>query len=158
MIYMGTAKVRIIFESLGALAVLLGLIFVGIELSQNTAALSSQAILELNRITVERQSSIAQDDTLAELVLEGMQDPNSLSDIDQFQLTNWLLGAFNIYEAAWIYQNNGIIDEDDGAAYSEAICIFLEQKGARWFWDNELGVYVNGFVEHVNSSCIQESN
>lgn len=41
-------KLRFVIEMAGAAAVLLGLIFVGIELKQNTATMSAQAVYQLN--------------------------------------------------------------------------------------------------------------
>ena len=148
-----SGKIRSLIEMAGAAAVLLGLIFVGLELRQNTAAMSAQAVFQLNDSANESHRLMAQDSELAELVHEGHEDPESLSDLERRMFIRWMRARFNLAEAAWIYRNKGLIDEADAAGYQGAICDTMSRKGARWFWDNDFGNYADGFVEDVEKWC-----
>ena len=151
-----SGKIRVISELAGAAAVLLGLIFVGLELRQNTAALSAQAIFELNTSSNDNHRLMAQDDALEELVNNGYKDPDSLSESDRRRFVRYMRIRFNIAEAEWMYHKKGIIDESDAAGYRNALCDDLSRKGARWFWDNAFGNYAEGFVEDVEAWCIDQ--
>ena len=150
---LSSGKLRVIFELAGATAVLLGLIFVGLELRQNTAALSAQAIFELNNSGNDNHRLAVQDESLEELIHNGHKDPDSLSESDRRRYVRWMRMRFNAAEAAWIYQNKGLLNESEYAGYRSGLCGDLSRKGARWFWDNKFGNYVEGFVADVEASC-----
>ena len=150
-----SGKLRVTSELAGAATVLLGLIFVGLELRQNTAALSAQAIFDLNNISNDNHRLVAQDDALEELVYNGHKNPDSLSDSDRRRFVRWMRIRFNVAEAAWIYRKNGIIDESEYTGYRSGLCDDLSSKGTRWFWDNEFGNYAEGFVEDVEAWCFE---
>ncbi len=95
-----SGKLRSVIEMAGAAAVLLGLIFVGLELRQNTAAMSAQAVFQLNDSANESHRLMAQDSELAELVHEGHEDPESLSDLERRMFIRWMRARFNLAEAA----------------------------------------------------------
>ena len=150
---LSSGKLRVISELAGATAVLLGLIFVGLELRQNTAALSAQAIFELNNSANDNHGLAVQDESLEELIHNGHKDPDSLSESDRRRYVRWMRMRFNAAEAAWIYQNKGLLNESEYAGYRSGLCGDLSRKGARWFWDNKFGNYAEGFVEDVESWC-----
>ena len=149
----GNGKLRNVIEMAGAGAVLLGLIFVGLELRQNTTALSAQAIFQLNDSANEAHRSLAQDPVLSELVYKGNEDPESLTDDERRRFTSWLRAVFNIHESAWIYHRKGLIQESDFAGWKGSTCNVLSSDGARWFWANNIGSYADGFVEDVEKWC-----
>ena len=148
-------KVKVILELTGVVAIFLGLVFVGLELSQNTAVASAQAIFQLNNSSNGNHILIAQDPVLAELVNKGYEDPESLSDIERRMFVRWMRVRFNLMEASWLYYEKGLVDEGDFAGIRGSICETMSLKGARWFWDNGIGNYADGFVEDVNNWCVQ---
>ena len=148
-----SGKLRSVIEMAGAAAVLLGLIFVGLELKQNTAAMSAQAVFQLNASSNDNHLAMAQDSELSELVHKGFEDPESLSDIERRMFVSWMRLRFNIAEAAWIYRNKGLLDEADAAGYQGSICDTMSRNGARWFWESKFGNYAEGFVNDVEKWC-----
>ena len=147
-------NLKILIELAGGGAILVGLIFVGLELRQNTAALSAQAIFQLNDSANEAHRSLAQDPALSELVHKGNEDPESLTDDERRRFTSWLRAVFNNHESAWIYHRKGLIQESDFAGWKGSTCNVLSSDGARWFWANNIGSYADGFVEGVEKWCI----
>ncbi len=148
-----SGKLRSVIEMAGAAAILLGLVFVGLELKQNTAAMSAQAVFQLNVSANENHRAMAQDSELSELVHKGYEDPESLSDIERRMFVSWMRLRFNIAEAAWIYRNKGLLDEADAAGYQGSICDTMSRNGARWFWESKIGNYAEGFVNDVEKWC-----
>ena len=146
-------KLRSVIEGAGAGAVLLGLVFVGLELRQNTAALSAQAIFQINDSSNESHRALAQDPILAELVYKGYEDPESLSDLERRMFIRWMQVRFNLAESAWLYHEKGLIDQGEFAGVKGSMCERLSKKGPRWFWENTSGFYAEGFVEDVNQWC-----
>ncbi len=148
-----SGKLRSVIEMAGAAAVLLGLIFVGLELKQNTATMSAEAVFQLNASTNDLHLAMAQDSELSELVHKGLEDPASLSDIERRMFVSWMRVRFNLAEAAWIYRNKGLLDEADAAGYQGSICDTMSRNGARWFWESKFGNYAEGFINDVEKWC-----
>ena len=146
-------NMKTVIEAAAAIAVLLGLIFVGLELKQNTVALSAQAIFQLNDNANADHRSVAQDPVLAELVYKGYEEPDSLTDNERHRFTHWMKAVFNTHESAWLYHRKGILEEGDFAGWKGSTCSILSYDGARWFWKGNFGIYPDGFVDDVEKWC-----
>lgn len=146
-------RVRIIVEISSAVAVFLGLVFVGLELRQNTSVVSAQAIHDLNESANGAMLQLAQNAELAGLTLRGNEDPESLNDIERQQYNAWMRAVFNIYESAWIYSEKGLIDEDDFAAWRNSFCRNIGRSGFRVFWNDNSGAWSEKFEADARSWC-----
>lgn len=145
--------VRIIVDLAGALAVLLGLVFVGLELRQNTAAISAQAVFDLNNVGNESHRLLAQDASLESLVHRGNEDPTALSEEELRRFSRWMRVRFNGIEAAWFYQSKGLLTEAESSGFRGSACDALASEGGSWFWNAEIGNYAEGFVADIEDWC-----
>lgn len=144
-----------VVEIASAVAVVLGLIFVGLELKQNTAAISAQAIFELNASSNEAFREVAQNPDLADLLSRGYADPQSLNSNERDRFHYWLRSVFNLNESAYLYYKKGLIEESDYAGWRGSLCELLRRNGAKQFWTGNIGNYADGFVEDVNDWCLE---
>ncbi len=142
--------------------VIVGIIFLVVEIrqtsnqiEQNTAALSAQTIFQINESSNASKRAFAQDAELAELLMRGDEDPESLTELERARFINWTRARFAFLEAYWLYQRKGLIDDRDASGLRGWICETFSVKGARWVWQNHLGNYTDGFVEDVESWCFQ---
>lgn len=149
-------RIRILVEISSAVAVLLGLVFVGMELRQNTSVVSAQAIHDLNESANNAMLQLAENAELADLTLRGNQDPGSLGDIERQQYNAWLRAVFNIYESAWIYKDKGLIDQDDFAAWQSSFCRNVQQGGFGGFWRENSDSWSPDFVADTRGWCVTE--
>ena len=149
-----SGRFRSLIEFTSAVAVVLGLIFIGFELKQNTAAVSAQAIFELNDSSNNAFLEIAQNPEFAELIGRGYADPQTLDENERDRFNYWVRMAFNSHESAWLYFNKGLIEEGDFAGWKGSMCDLLQRKGAQQFWTANLGNYADGFVEDANRWCL----
>ena len=88
-------KLRTLLEGVGIVSLLLGLIFVGFELRQNTAAVQAATMQGLTDASQEYLLLLASDPELMALRRKGRRTPDQLSEIeaDQYRLlirTRWL--------------------------------------------------------------------
>jgi hypothetical protein len=147
---------------LANLGVVVGIIFLVVEIRQtstqiekNTAALSAQVFFQLNESSSISKRAIAQDAELAELLMRGDEDPESLTELERERFIQWTKARFNFLEAYWFYRAKGLIDDRDAAGMKGSICDAFAVKGYRWVWQNHLGNYTAGFVEDVENLCFQ---
>jgi len=105
-----------------ALVVLLGLVFVGVELRQNTEAVEAETIQGLTAVSNDFILAIATDPELVRVWKDGSFDPDSLNEIDSarfFLLTRsyWLR-----IQSAYSQYERGALSADDWKVYESLIC------------------------------------
>ena len=86
----------------GAGAVLLGLVFVGLELKQNTEAVEAASLQNQTDASTDYLLLIASDIELARIWLDASTDPSQLSEID-------LVRYFLISRARWLRMQNAYL-------------------------------------------------
>lgn len=150
-----SGKLRTIVELSSAGAVLLGLVFVGLELRQNTSVISAQAVHDLNESANNAMLQLAQDAALADLTLRGNEDLQALSDTERQQYNAWMRAVLNIHESAWMYNRKGLIDDDDFAGWKASICITLRRQGMQKFWQVNRDSWPEEFRDDVADWCAE---
>jgi hypothetical protein len=126
--------------SVGAnVAVLLGLIFVGLEVRNSRAAAEAQAadgiadgFLQLNLLYIT-------DSTVAKVWQRGSLEPNSLSDMEALQFSMHMRALFNQYTRVHRLYRAGLIREEDWELYGrEAATLMATPGGLVYFAGNDL--------------------
>jgi len=109
-------------EFIGAAAVLFGLIFVGLELRQNTAAVEAATLQDLTDASVDWITNIASDPDLTRLFLTQTAALADLSEVERQQLHLLYRAQWFRFQNAFLQWNRGTLDEDDWLIYEGFIC------------------------------------
>jgi hypothetical protein len=159
---MDSVKLNQWLTTLANFGVIVGIVFLVLEIrqtsmqiEQNTAAFSAQTIFQLNQSAGVAKRAIAQDAELAELLMRGDEDPESLTELEQARFISWKKARIDDLEAYWLFHRKGLIDDRDSSGLRGSICGTFAVKGSRWVWQNHLGNYTAGFVESVENLCFQ---
>lgn len=120
-------------------AVLIGLIFVGLEVRNSRAAAEAQAadgiadgFLQLNLISIT-------DSTAAQVWNRGLFEPDSLSDTEAFQFSMHMRALFNQFTRVHRMYRAGLITEADWELYGrEAATLLATPGGLIYFGGNDL--------------------
>ena len=109
-------------EILGAIAVVVTLIYVAIQIRQGTKVARASAYLEYGAHISNQFHAVAYDETLTRLLLAGEAEWNQLSDVDKARLVYMWIGAFRNYETILLQVEEGLLDEDalDRLGWGEA--------------------------------------
>ena len=159
---MDSVKLNQWLTTLANFGVIVGIIFLVIEIrqtsrqiEQNTTALSAQTIFQINESSNAAKRQVAQDAELADLLMRGNKEPESLTELERERFIQWTRARLAFLEAYWLYRRKGLIDDRDASGLQGSICETLAENGARWVWQNHPGNYTDGFVEDVENSCFQ---
>ena len=111
------------------IGVLIGIFFLAFELRQNTNSLAAQSILELNVANNEAMYLIASDETMADIEVKAKAGLKglSLAEIERYKFS-WF-ATLNTYESAYIFNQRGIISDDEYETYYVATCGSLSVLG-----------------------------
>lgn len=150
---MKSKNLRGLLDLAGAAAVLIGLVFVGLELRQNTEAVEAASLQNQTDASTEFLLLIASDVELARIWLESSKDPNQLSEIDSVRYfllsrTRWLR-----MQNAYLQWRRGTLNDDDWSFYENLICKANNDGVVRFMptWDEHQFALRENFVEFVEN-------
>jgi hypothetical protein len=150
-IAMKTKKLKRLIELASAVAVLIGLIFVGLELRQNTTAVEAASMQNQTDASTGFLLLIASDVELARIWLEASQDRSQLSEIDSTRY-------FLLSRARWLRMQNaflqwrrGMLSDDDWSFYNGLVCQAAGDGDIRFKggWNEHRFALAESFVEFV---------
>ena len=148
---MQLAKVNGLLAILANIGVLAGIIFVGIEIQQNTSAVQSSTLQDITNSTAEALFLRLANPEIGEVIIRGRDDLSSLSEIDRSQ--------FNTYQRVmWLrFQNThyqyelGSFPERIWESYYQIMCGQLTIPGIREDWPRHTRVLSSEFVTLIES-------
>jgi hypothetical protein len=144
---MNTSKLADIAEIFSSVAILITLVFLVVQMQQNTQAIQTQTRESMYSGTQQQIQTLIEFPIYAEL-----QDKPDWSAIEKFRTHLILTSAFRGSEFHWFQYQNDVIDEATFKSYSNAIPFFLADSKRRAWWRNiGRGAFDAGFVEYVDS-------
>jgi hypothetical protein len=147
-----------ISEMVGALGVVVSLVYLAFQIRQNTkqleqnerAAIAASASVSATNYR-ENRKHIYSSRELAEIHLRGMADPESLNDIERFRfrlvLSNFVDANWDTYTQTVI---TGFSPEIWSAHGRKVLARVLGTPGGRWFWQNFRNEYSEEFCLEVD--------
>ena len=134
------------FEIFGILGVIGSLIFVGVEVRQNTAEIRGSTHQSVSEQINELYLTIAEDVRLSKLVSGMMENSNlrkNLSPADQISLDFVILTGLRRVENIYLQYLDGILSND---AFDRIGMNFYRRQYARETWEKYKGGFDSDFV------------
>ena len=141
-------------EVVGALAVVVSLIYVATQIKQNTSATRRQTHQELSDSTLSLNQSISSDPKVAELLTRSKADYDSLSDSEKTQLFFLFINYFNMWDSAHSNRLDGLLGDNGWRVWNQGMTFILSEYGsAREIWNvaKEKQIYNAQFERHVDT-------
>ena len=135
-------------EIIGLIAVVLGLIFVGIEVRQNTAAVQAETLQGLNDSSQDFILLLASNPELIELQLKVEANPSSLSEIEERQFSTLERARWLRSQNAYFQHQRGTLGDSDWETYARLLCGRQQS-----FWPRHKPILAQEFVNFVESTC-----
>ena len=148
-------KWKEILEFIGITAIVASLVLVAYELRQATAQSAAEAIYLTNIAFDDAYRARAQDPVLAQLIIDGHENPNSLTDLERVQFAAWLRADLNNAEATWVFYENGLYPEWAFDGTKAGICSRVVTDGGAQFWEDEGQYFASRFKERIDEWCFQ---
>ncbi len=152
---MGNSKnrnLRSFFETLGIGAVLIGFVFVGIEIRQNTAAIQAATMQGLTDASQEYMLLLGSDSELAEIVRKGRNAPDQLNEIESLQYFYFMRARWMRFQNAFFQYQRGTIGDEDWAFYGSLICGSVTSN-----WQNHRVIMSKSFVNYAEA-CFSDND
>lgn len=143
-------------EILGALAVFASLIYLALQIKQNTLSLRASAKHEATSRQLEYFDTLIENSDLRSVYRNGLKDFSSLDLDDQDVFWMMMYKAFFTFSEAFYEYKHAHFDEEQWLESSEAIDWHLSHPGARAWWRHaKRRAFPSDFTDLVNERLTQ---
>ena len=127
------------------IGVIVGLIFLALEIRQNTEVARSAVDLEITTLGTDFHLRVAENPELARAYYIGMRDPDSLTDDERMQLHYVIPAVFLLMEGAHKQYLRGYLPVDGWEPYEGLISSLLRNSIVRDWWIRGSTVFSQDF-------------
>ncbi len=147
-----------IAEIIGAFAVVISLIYVGVQVNDSAGAVRSASANDANVALQNWYLQIGSDQQTSELFYEALTSEEALSNQEEFQFLMMLHGAFLAFQNSYLLAEEGTIDAELREAITAAILGVKELPGMRRYWRQRKSYLHSGFADYVDQLLEQETD
>lgn len=155
-----SGRVKLVVEIAGATAVLLGLVFVGLELRQNTAAMQAATMQSMIDASEDYLLLMAADPELNRIWRKGTEDFSSLSENEASQLFFLIRAQWLRFQNAFQQWQRGTMNAEDWVFYEAFICdrsASTTGELRKVSWDEHGPALTREFASFVESCWAEQS-
>ncbi len=142
---MNWTKASAVAEILSSVAILITLVYLVVEIGQNTSALEASS----------RQAALDGD---VEWLYRAVNAPElwanasnpDMTDAEKLSLSAYLFALYRLRERDWLQYQAGALDEATWLTYQNGLIGMFSNPQARKWWDYQVSDGGSDFIDHVN--------
>ena len=143
-------KFKSIPEILSVLAVVLSLIFVGLEVNESTRATRSATAAEITATIAEWYTALGSDQEASDVLRRFVTDPRSLTIEEQYQAVMNIHALMLILQSSFYLEEEGTLTPQIRRSLTMAM---TSEPGIRFYWEQRKPIFVNedfiAFIEQL---------
>ena len=144
-------------ELIAAVATVATLIYLAVQIRQNTATNRSNSAASQNQADLAIMILLAQDADASHIFFEGLSGNAALSDADLHRLDAMISAQLANCQQAWRFFNEGAIDEDQWLAQLAFLRWISQQPGFIPWWPIWRSTLPTAFQEIVDRAMTETS-
>lgn len=155
---MNLRKMALIAEVLGGVGIIVSILYLAYEVSQNSESIKLSHHLTLSDQYLALRQSLSEEADLAKIMVKGSTDFTALEPFERLQYEAYLTSFWDTWENAHYMFVTDRISPSAWTNWSRALCLRIASEGSAAAWSNGLHrEFGSAFVPHVNQ-CFAESN
>ena|ERR1043166_3357305 len=151
------------WEAIGAISQMVGTVLVGItliylaiQLGQNTSALKSSTFLAISTLMGSTMEIFATHSDLAPLLIKAQAGVDKLSPDERARFGFLMMMAYRRVETVVVQRHLGFIDRDLTEGFERSALSILHSKGVRQWWDGSKDAFSNLFSAWVDEKIASD--
>lgn len=138
-------------EIIGAVAIVISLVYVGQELNANTAAVQAASLQSVTNASSVSMLAVVENEDFARIRIQAMRDPSQLSETEQLRWFLYQRQMWLHFQNVWQQWELGTLDNGIWEGYERVICRdLLSDEAARQQWQETHAFALSTeFVRHV---------
>jgi len=139
-----------IADVISAVAIVISLIYVGLQVSDNTRATRSATANGATAILVGVYSAASSSTESASVFHRGMTNPSLLDDGERTQFIFMVHTAFLAFQNSYYLSKEGTLDIEVQASLTENIMAVKDQPGLKLYWTQRRAFLMKEFRNYVD--------
>jgi len=140
-----------IAEVIGAVAIVISLIYVGVQVNDSTRAVRSATANETSAAVASWYTQVGSNPQASQVFIDGMTNPESLSREEWIQFIFLTHGALTEYQAAFYLGQEGTLDAGLQESITTVILGVRRQPGFALYWEQRGDFFEPDFKSYVQS-------
>ncbi len=149
---MDWAAVSAISGMFAAIAVVLSVVYLAVQVRRNTLAMHSQAHHLTTIALAETAATIASSEELSRIYRLGLATPDKLDEDQFFRFAAIGTSQFRTFENLFFQYHSGLVSEDYWVAHRENILWFYHCPGMQIWWKDKRLAFSKNFREFLETS------
>ena len=137
-------------EILGALAVVVTLGYLAVQIRQSTAVARSSTRQAIAQMSMESGSNVANDPEIAALMIRDLKG-EELSEVEQLRIFSRAYIAMRHWENIHYQYNEGLVSKDQWEGFRKNLSSLLAIDAYREYWEHESFHYSDAFQAEIAS-------
>ena len=143
-------------EILAGIAVVLSLVYVGVQMRQNTQAIEIAAAQQSHDAYRQVQVAIMEEPMLA-AALEKAYSNQQLGPIEAFQVDTYIHFIFSNWELAYLNHKKELLDNEIWEAWERYYIFLLSFEIFKIAWiENPVDGYTRSFTDYINGTVLTD--
>ena len=143
-------KWALIAEVMGGIAIIISLIFVGIQFRENTRATRSATANDANALTSSWYMELGNNEQSSRLFYRFISDFDSLAPEEKFQMVMKLHSALLSFQNSFYLAEEGTLDPRIRDTINEAIVVIKDTPGWHYYWENRRPLFFPEFQNFID--------
>jgi hypothetical protein len=139
-----------IAEIIGSIAIVISLIYVGVQIEDSSRAVRSTSATETSAALSSWYSNLANNRESSELFWKGMTNPESLSPEEKFRFIINAHGLFWLYQSSYYLTQERTLDKEFGETIMKTMLGLRELPGFKVFWDQRGNLFKDDFRRAID--------
>ena len=138
-------------EIIGAITVVVSLIYLAVQVRQNTQAQQTENFSRALDRVAAIQATLSQDPETSVIFSKGVSDPSDLTSRERMQFTWTMYELFGAFEFMFLASKTNAIPEEIWRRWSSAVAWWLSYSGVQAWWSVRPIPFSESFTSYVES-------
>lgn len=138
-------------EIIGAIAVVVSLVYLAVQVRQNTQAQRTENFSRALDRVAAMQASFSRDSYAAGVFAKGVAEPSRLTPKERIQFTWAMYELFGAFEFMFLASSTDAIPDEVWQRWSSATAWWLTFPGVQIWWHARPIPFTDGFTSYVGS-------
>ncbi len=147
-----------IAEIIGAFAVVISLIYVGVQVNDSASAVRSASANDANVAVQNWYLEIGSDQQTSELFYKALMSEEALSNQEEFQFLMMMHGIFLALQNGFLLAEEGTIDIELREGLTSVVLGVKDTPGMRRYWRQRKSYLHSAFADYVDQLLKREAD
>jgi hypothetical protein len=153
---MSLEQLGLIADIVGAVAIIITLVYLTIQVKDSARASRSAAVTDATTAMQAFYQELGSNAATSKLFLDGLRNPNALSEQDQFQYLMLMHSCYLGFQRSFFLAREGTLDVALRESIGTAIHAANHLPGMHLYWRQRQGYFQPEFIEWVEDLLARE--